>query len=66
MIINAHCLRGAKCNTCLGHKTHAGYGESMHYSYMGMKKSNYKKILNMKYPCKRYKTFIYGCILNET
>jgi hypothetical protein len=33
----------------LGHKTHASCGESMHYSHMGMKKSNYKEILNMKY-----------------
>jgi len=29
--------------------------ESMHYSHMGMKKSNYKKILNMKYLCKTIK-----------
>jgi hypothetical protein len=27
----------------------------MHYSHMGMKKSNYKEILNMKYPCKGIK-----------
>jgi hypothetical protein len=39
----------------LGHKTHASCGESMHYSHMGMKKSNYKEILNMKYPCKGIK-----------
>jgi hypothetical protein len=39
----------------LGHKTHAGYGDSMHYLQMGMKKSNYKEILNMKYPCKGIK-----------
>jgi hypothetical protein len=39
----------------LGHKTHASCGESMHYSHMGMKKSNYKEILNMKYPCKDIK-----------
>jgi hypothetical protein len=36
----------------LGHKTHVGCGDSMHYSHMGMKKSNYKEILNMKYSCK--------------
>jgi hypothetical protein len=36
----------------LGHKTHAGCGESMHYLPMGMKKSNYNEILNMKYLCK--------------
>jgi len=39
----------------LGHKTHVGYGESMQYSHMGVKKSNYKEILNMKYPCKGIK-----------
>jgi len=39
----------------LGHKTHDGCGESMHYSHMGMKKSKYKKILNMKYLCKGIK-----------
>ncbi len=39
----------------LGHKTHASYGESMHYSHMGMKKSKYKEILNMKFPCKGIK-----------
>jgi len=39
----------------LGHKTHTSYGESMHYSHMGMKKSNYKEILNMKYLCKGIK-----------
>jgi hypothetical protein len=39
----------------LGHKTHIGFGESMYYSHMGMKKSNYKKILNMKYLCKGIK-----------
>jgi hypothetical protein len=39
----------------LGHKTHIGFGESMHYSHMGMKKSNYKETLNMKYPCKGIK-----------
>jgi hypothetical protein len=39
----------------LGHKTHVGCGESMHYSHMGMKKSNYKEILNMKYMCKGIK-----------
>jgi hypothetical protein len=39
----------------LGHKTHTGFGESMHYLHMGMKKSNYKKTLNMKYPCKGIK-----------
>jgi len=50
----------------LGHKTHVGCGESMHYSHMGMKKSNYKEILNMKYMCKGIKHFIYGYILNET
>jgi len=38
-----------------GHKIHAGCGESMHYSRMGMKKSNYKDILNMKYLCKGIK-----------
>jgi len=38
----------------LAHKTHS-YGESMHYSHMGMKKSNYKEILNMKYLCKGIK-----------
>ncbi len=31
----------------LGHKTHTGCGDSMHYSHMGMKKSNYKK--NIEY-----------------
>jgi hypothetical protein len=36
----------------LGHKTHAGCGDSMHYLYMGMKISNYKEMLNMRYPCK--------------
>jgi len=36
-------------------KTHVGCGESMHYLHMGMKKSNYKEILNMKYPCKGIK-----------
>jgi hypothetical protein len=55
MIINAHCLRGAKCNTCFEHKTHVGCGDSMHYSHMGMKKSNYKEILNMKRSCKGIK-----------
>jgi len=39
----------------LGHKTHIGFGDSMHYLYMGMKKSNYKEILNMKYLCKGIK-----------
>ncbi len=39
----------------LGHKTHTGFWESMHYSHMGMKKSNYKEILNMKYLCKGIK-----------
>jgi hypothetical protein len=39
----------------VGHKTHVGCGESMHYSHMGMKKSNYKEILNMKYQCKGIK-----------
>jgi hypothetical protein len=39
----------------LGHKTHVGCGDSMHYSHMGMKNSNYKEILNMKYPCKGIK-----------
>ncbi len=39
----------------LGHKSQAGCGESMHRSHMGMKKSNYKEILNMKYPCKGIK-----------
>ncbi len=39
----------------LGQKTHTGCGESMHYSHMGMKKSNYKEMLNMKYPCKGIK-----------
>jgi hypothetical protein len=39
----------------LGHKTHAGCGESMHYSHMGMKKANYKDILNMKYLSKGIK-----------
>jgi len=38
----------------LGHKTHIGCGESMHYS-LGMKKSNYKEILNIKYLCKGIK-----------
>jgi len=38
-----------------GHKTHIGCGESMHYSHMGMKKSNYKEILNMKCLCKGIK-----------
>jgi hypothetical protein len=33
-----------------------GFGESMHYSHMGMKKSNYKEILNMKYLCKGIKS----------
>jgi len=41
--------------SALSHKTHAGCGESMHYLHMGMKKSNYKEILNMKYPCKGIK-----------
>jgi len=40
----------------LGHKTHAGYGKSMHYSHMGKKKLNYKEILNVKYLCKGIKT----------
>jgi len=40
----------------LGHKTHTSCGESMHYSHMGMKKSNYKKILNMKYVYKGVKS----------
>jgi hypothetical protein len=39
----------------LGHKTHVSCGESMHYSHMGMKKSNYKELLNMKYPYKGIK-----------
>jgi hypothetical protein len=39
----------------LSHKTYAGCGESMHYLHMGMKKSNYKEILNMKYLCKGIK-----------
>jgi hypothetical protein len=55
MIINAHCLRGANAILALGHKTHIGCGDSMHYLHMGMKKSNYKKILNMNYPCKSIK-----------
>ncbi len=42
----------------LGHKTHTGCGESMHYSHMGMKKSNYKEILNMKYLCKGIKLLL--------
>jgi hypothetical protein len=42
----------------LGHKTHAGCGESMHYSHMGLKKSNYKEILNMKYMCKGKKPLL--------
>jgi len=37
------------------HKTHIGCGESMHYLHMGMIKSNYKEILNMKYLCKGIK-----------
>jgi hypothetical protein len=36
----------------LDHKTHVSCGDSMHYSHMGMKKSNYKEILSMKYSCK--------------
>jgi hypothetical protein len=52
MIINAHYLRGTNAILALSHKTHVGCGESMHYSHMGMKISNYKEILNMKYPCK--------------
>jgi len=36
----------------LGHKIHVGCGEQMDYSHLGMKKSNYKEILNMKYPIK--------------
>ncbi len=32
-----------------------GYGDLMHYLHMGMKKSNYKEILNMKYPCQGMK-----------
>jgi hypothetical protein len=39
----------------LGHKIHTGYEELMHYSHMGMKKSNYKEMLNMKYLCKSIK-----------
>jgi len=39
----------------LGHKNHVGYGDSMHYSHMSMKKSKYKEILNMKYPGKGIK-----------
>jgi len=39
----------------LGHKTHTGCGESMHYLHMGMKESNYKEILNMKYSCRGIK-----------
>jgi hypothetical protein len=40
----------------LSHKTHIGFGESMFCSHMGMNKSNYKEILNMKYLCKGIKT----------
>jgi hypothetical protein len=39
----------------LSHKTHVGCGELMHRSHMGMKKSNYKEILNMKYLCEGIK-----------
>jgi hypothetical protein len=39
----------------LAHKTHAGCKESMHYSHMSMKKSNYKEILKIKYLCKSIK-----------
>ncbi len=39
----------------LGHKTHVGCGESMHYLHMGTTKSNYKDILNMKYSNKGIK-----------
>ncbi len=39
----------------LGHKTYASRGELMHYLHMGIKKSNYKEILNMKYSCKGVK-----------
>ncbi len=39
----------------LGHKTHTGCEESTHYLHMGMKKSNCKEILNMKYLCKGIK-----------
>ncbi len=39
----------------LDHKTHIGCGDSMHYSHMGMKKSNYKEILSMKHSCKGIK-----------
>ncbi len=39
----------------LGHKINTSCGELMHYSHMGMKKSNYKEILNMKYLCKGIK-----------
>jgi hypothetical protein len=55
MIINAHCLKVQNAIRALGHKTHTGCGDSMHYSYMSMKKSNYKEILNMKYLCKGIK-----------
>jgi len=39
----------------LSHKSHAGCGDSMYCSHMGMKKSICKEILNMKYPCKGIK-----------
>jgi hypothetical protein len=48
----------------LGHKTHTGFGKSMHYSHMDMKKSNYKEILNLKYLCKGIKPlFIVVCLM---
>jgi hypothetical protein len=43
----------------LGHKTHASCKESMHYSHMGLKKSNYKEILKMKYLCKSIKVIYF-------
>jgi hypothetical protein len=55
MIINAHCLRGAKCNTCLRPQNPHWLWGINDYLHMGMKKLNYKEILNMKYPSKGIK-----------
>jgi hypothetical protein len=53
MIVNAHCLRGTKCNTYLKPKNpHWLWVVNALFTY-GYE--NYKEILNMKYPCQSIK-----------
>jgi hypothetical protein len=48
----------------LDHQTHVNCGEEMHHSHLGMKNSNYKEILNMKYPSKVIKPlFMVVCLM---